>query len=1211
MKSSNQILRALCLVFALLILGCSFKTAEAQNPPPGFTGSCTPNPIYVGYSATCSIHVGGNATGTMSLWAQGNYLGTLPLDSSGNLQVQTGPFNPYPGGGYTAQLTYNPDSNSPYTSATIDINFAVYSGKVVVTADTLQCSPYELYVGNTAGCTVHIPGGATGQVTFSVGSQSQTATLDGNGNASVSGMFAGLPAGTYTLTASYSGDGNFAGFTTTTATNIFSTKPLPSSMSVGCVPAPMTVGATGSCQIQVGGGATGTIDLYVNNQQVASALPLTAGSASVGNLFASLPVGAAAVTANYSGDSNFAPATAGTTLNVVSGEAPPTVTVSCSPEALTINQSGTCTAQLTPGATGTVAFQIDNAPWGQPITVSSSAATTPQGLNTLSSGTHSITAVYSGDANFTPATGGTSLTISPNGGVWPPSQTLTCAPTTIVVGSSTTCTTHVGGGATGGSILYMNPDPYSQYPIPDGEGLDANGNAVFQNVLAGAPAGTYQLAAHYGGDINYRGTGSQPVTIQVVNPGQSPTTNMTASASPSTIQNGGQLSLNVTVAPGATQPVTVSLGNQVLATLDLDSNGSASTLLDFTGPSGNGSYTLTFSYPGDSNIAQATTTAAVTVSGSSVGSGPVAPGSTLYSYSITQPGGTGSGYAPNGNITNFTDSLNGQWSAGYDVLDRIISATVTPVTGSNVIGQSFCWMYDNFGNRTLQARSPNALPQPCAASNGNGENYVSTNYTSSTGIVTNQALSVAGEATMAGVQNATGWNLSYDAAGNTTTDAVNNYAYDGDGRLCAVQDTISGPIYGYLYDAEGHRVAKGKINPPAGTDPCDMTTNGFQLTNEYIPGPNGEQLTELDGNGKWVHTNAFAGAELVATYAANNQGTNVLHFQFADWLGTRRLQTDVNGNPEEICSGGSFGDELNCSLATNAIDASEQHFTGKERDAESGLDYFGARYYGSSMGRMMSPDDFSKDTHVADPQSWNLYAYARNNPLRYTDPTGQTATESSSCSTDSSGHHTCNVSITASIAIYAQSGSGLTQAQLNSAASTIQGSINSAWSGSFNQDGVSYNVSTNVSVSVFGSQDAASGSGAQNVIGISNGDAIPGRADSYVNPRSLGQAIFGGQDTGVWNYNNLGTGVAAHEFTHLLGVGDRSSGAVLSNTNYLNDPSIPHTATANDLRWGVQEATQGANAHYAGGINTPVFDVPPSPNYSGQTTVGAAWHWWK
>ena len=63
-------------------------------------------------------------------------------------------------------------------------------------------------------------------------------------------------------------------------------------------------------------------------------------------------------------------------------------------------------------------------------------------------------------------------------------------------------------------------------------------------------------------------------------------------------------------------------------------------------------------------------------------------------------------------------------------------------------------------------------------------------------------------------------------------------------------------------------------------------------------------------------------------------------------------------------------------------------FTGKERDAESGLDYFGARYFSGAQGRFTSPDRPFADQHPADPQSWNLYSYVRNNPLRYTDPTG-------------------------------------------------------------------------------------------------------------------------------------------------------------------------------------------------------------------------------
>jgi len=75
--------------------------------------------------------------------------------------------------------------------------------------------------------------------------------------------------------------------------------------------------------------------------------------------------------------------------------------------------------------------------------------------------------------------------------------------------------------------------------------------------------------------------------------------------------------------------------------------------------------------------------------------------------------------------------------------------------------------------------------------------------------------------------------------------------------------------------------------------------------------------------------------------------------------------------------------------------------TGKERDAESGNDYFMARYYSSSMGRFMSPDYDADDedpepvpyANLEDPQSLNLYSYVGNNPLS---------------KTDSNGHFKCN-----------------------------------------------------------------------------------------------------------------------------------------------------------------------------------------------------------
>jgi RHS repeat-associated protein len=56
-----------------------------------------------------------------------------------------------------------------------------------------------------------------------------------------------------------------------------------------------------------------------------------------------------------------------------------------------------------------------------------------------------------------------------------------------------------------------------------------------------------------------------------------------------------------------------------------------------------------------------------------------------------------------------------------------------------------------------------------------------------------------------------------------------------------------------------------------------------------------------------------------------------------------------------------FGDGLSC---TGGPDATEQHFTGKDRDAESGLDYFYARYYTSDLGRFMTPDWSGKPAAV-------------------------------------------------------------------------------------------------------------------------------------------------------------------------------------------------------------------------------------------------------
>jgi len=242
-----------------------------------------------------------------------------------------------------------------------------------------------------------------------------------------------------------------------------------------------------------------------------------------------------------------------------------------------------------------------------------------------------------------------------------------------------------------------------------------------------------------------------------------------------------------------------------------------------------------------------------------------------------------------------------------------------------------------------------------------------------------------------------------------TDDGGKLYLYDAEGRICAVAATpVAGftTMTGYLYDADGTRVAKGTITAWS----CDPALSGFKTTNDYVLGPSGEQASEMGvgdaatGSSSatalvWQHTNVWADGQLIATYdgsqgAQPGSSTYGLHFYLNDPLGTRRAQTDYAGVLEQTCQSLPFGDALSCTGST--IYPTEHHFTGKERDTESGNDYFGARYYSSAMGRFMSPDfngpsddlDPVPYANLENPQTLNLYAYAGNNPLVNQDEDG-------------------------------------------------------------------------------------------------------------------------------------------------------------------------------------------------------------------------------
>jgi RHS repeat-associated protein len=113
------------------------------------------------------------------------------------------------------------------------------------------------------------------------------------------------------------------------------------------------------------------------------------------------------------------------------------------------------------------------------------------------------------------------------------------------------------------------------------------------------------------------------------------------------------------------------------------------------------------------------------------------------------------------------------------------------------------------------------------------------------------------------------------------------------------------------------------------------------------------------------------------------QSPDVVEYYHLDALGSVRAVTDAAGAVVRTSDYRPFGEGENPSAG-----AVPTRFTGKERDRESGLDYFGARYYAGRTGRFTTVDPGHVGGNIFDPQSWNAYAYARNNPLKYVDPTG-------------------------------------------------------------------------------------------------------------------------------------------------------------------------------------------------------------------------------
>ena len=171
----------------------------------------------------------------------------------------------------------------------------------------------------------------------------------------------------------------------------------------------------------------------------------------------------------------------------------------------------------------------------------------------------------------------------------------------------------------------------------------------------------------------------------------------------------------------------------------------------------------------------------------------------------------------------------------------------------------------------------------------------------------------------------------------------------------------------YLYDSDGRRVAR--------------LQNGA-VVKQYYYDAAGRMITEADASGATLRAEIYAGGRHLATWTSN-----ATYFNYADWLGTERARTDANGARCETITSLPFGDGQTVS---GTCTPTPTFFTGKERDAESGLDYFQARHYASALGRFMSVDPvIITPQRKLDPQQLNRYAYVQNNPMRLIDPTGE------------------------------------------------------------------------------------------------------------------------------------------------------------------------------------------------------------------------------
>jgi RHS repeat-associated protein len=226
---------------------------------------------------------------------------------------------------------------------------------------------------------------------------------------------------------------------------------------------------------------------------------------------------------------------------------------------------------------------------------------------------------------------------------------------------------------------------------------------------------------------------------------------------------------------------------------------------------------------------------------------------------------------------------------------------------------------------------------------------------------------------------------SYDAVGNLTSRLMGSGSeiYEFDALDMIASRNFPEETFVYTADDERIHILRWQAGQPTDEEYTLRDLDGKVLTIYDLEVDSAEHWS-------WRKDFVYRGSALLMSMADQPWPTHRQHFSL-DHLGSPRLVTAHNGTPLEDHHYLGFGRELGAFAGNENL---EQRFTGHRRDHNApgeadDLDYMHARYYSPWLNRFLSVDPVLGE--VESPQSWNRYAYVRNNPLKYTDPSGEAA----------------------------------------------------------------------------------------------------------------------------------------------------------------------------------------------------------------------------